>query len=143
MLLSFAVNYFKSKPYSFIIKSKEKEIETSAFFICIANSNQFGNNMKIAPRASLSDGLLDIVIVKKMSKLMLPFSILAQFAGINALQKINDYADKRNIIYFQTPSLTIKNLSAAPFHIDGDPKDTAKEFKIKVVRNAIKLIQPA
>ena len=138
-----AVNYFKSKPYSFIIKSKEKEIETSAFFICIANSNQFGNNMKIAPRASLSDGLLDIVIVKKMSKLMLPFSILAQFAGINALQKINDYADKRNIIYFQTPSLTIKNLSAAPFHIDGDPKDTAKEFKIKVVRNAIKLIQPA
>ena len=138
-----AINYFKSKPYKFIIHSKEKEINTSAFFMCIANSNQFGNNMKIAPKASLSDGLLDIVIVKKMNKLMLPFSVLAQFAGINALQKITDYAEKKNLIYFQTPSLTIKNLSSAPFHIDGDPKETADVFKIKVISKAIKLIQPS
>ncbi|MBI1781026.1 MAG: YegS/Rv2252/BmrU family lipid kinase [Sphingobacteriales bacterium] len=138
-----AINYFKANPYNFSIQSKEKSFDTSAWFICIANSNQFGNNMKIAPKASLSDGLLDIVIVKKMNKLMLPLSVLAQFAGINALQNVNDYSDKKNIIYFQTPSLTIKNLSAAPFHIDGDPKDSAKEFKVKVVRNAIKLIQPS
>ena len=137
-----AINYFKAKPYSFSIQSKEKSFDADAYFICIANSNQFGNNMKIAPKASLSDGLLDIVIVKKMNKLMLPLSVLAQFAGINALQNVNDYTDKRNIIYFQTPSLTIKNLSYAPFHIDGDPNDSAKEFKIKVVRKAIKLIQP-
>ncbi|MGE5107500.1 MAG: diacylglycerol/lipid kinase family protein [Sphingobacteriales bacterium] len=138
-----AINYFKAKPYSFTIQSKEKTFDTGAYFICIANSNQFGNNMKIAPKASLSDGLLDIVIVKKMNKLMLPFSVLAQFSGINALQNINDYAEKRNIIYFQTPSLTIKNLTAAPFHIDGDPKETAGVFKIKVISKAIKLIQPA
>ncbi|MBI2730889.1 MAG: YegS/Rv2252/BmrU family lipid kinase [Sphingobacteriales bacterium] len=138
-----AINYFKASPYKFSILSKEKSFDTEAWFICIANSNQFGNNMKIAPKASLSDGLLDIVIVKKMNKLMLPLSVLAQFAGINALQNVNDYTDKKNIIYFQTPSLTIKNLSNAPFHIDGDPKDSAGDFKIKVVRNAIKLIQPA
>lgn len=138
-----AINYFKANPYNFSIQSKEKSIDTSAWFICIANSNQFGNNMKIAPKASLCDGLLDIVIVKKMNKLMLPLSVLAQFAGINALQNVNDYSDKKNIIYFQTPSLTIKNLSGAPFHIDGDPGDAAAEFKIKVVRNAIRLIQPS
>lgn len=137
-----AINYFKAKPYYFTIQSKEKSIDTGAYFICIANSNQFGNNMKIAPKASLSDGLLDIVIVKKMNKLMLPFSVLVQFLGINALQNINDYAEKRNIIYFQTPSLTIKNLSSAPFHIDGDPKETAGVFKIKVISKALKLIQP-
>jgi diacylglycerol kinase (ATP) len=137
-----AINYFKSKPYSFSIRSNEKTIDTDAWFICIANSNQFGNNMKIAPKASLSDGLLDIVIVKKMNKLMLPFSILGQFFGINALQDITDYARKNNIIYFQTPSLTIKNLSMAPFHIDGDPKETTEEFLISVVPGAFKLIHP-
>ncbi|RTL57308.1 MAG: diacylglycerol kinase [Sphingobacteriales bacterium] len=138
-----AINYFKASPYNFRIQSKEKSFDTSAWFICIANSNQFGNNMKIAPRASLCDGLLDIVIVKKMNKLMLPLSVLAQFAGINALQNVNDYTDKRNIIYFQTPTLTIKNLSGAPFHIDGDPKDSVSEFKVRVVQNAIRLIQPS
>ncbi|HET9055463.1 MAG TPA: YegS/Rv2252/BmrU family lipid kinase [Chitinophagaceae bacterium] len=137
-----AINYFKAKPYDFTIQSKERTFSTSAYFICIANSNQFGNNMKIAPKASLSDGLLDIVIVKKMSKLMLPFSILAQFAGVNALQNINDYTDKKNIIYFQTPSLTINNLSAAPLHVDGDPWQTSDVFTIKIVPKAFKLIQP-
>lgn len=138
-----AINYFKAPAYSFTIQSKEKTFHTDAYFICIANSNQFGNNMKIAPRASLSDGLLDIVIVKKMNRLMLPLSVLAQFAGVYALQQVNDFTDKRNVIYFQTSSLTIKNLSGAPYHIDGDPKATAAEYKIKVVRNAFKLIQPA
>lgn len=138
-----AINYFKAPAYSFTIQSKEKTFHTDAYFICIANSNQFGNNMKIAPRASLSDGLLDIVIVKKMNRLMLPLSVLAQFAGVYALQQLNDFTDKRNVIYFQTSSLTIKNLSGAPYHIDGDPKATAAEYKINVVRNAFKLIQPA
>lgn len=138
-----AINYFKAPAYSFTIQSKEKTFHTEAYFICIANSNQFGNNMKIAPRASLSDGLLDIVIVKKMNRLMLPLSVLAQFAGVYALQQLNDFTDKRNVIYFQASSLTIKNLSGAPYHIDGDPKATAAEYKINVVRNAFKLIQPA
>ena len=43
-------------------------MEIEAFLICIANSNQFGNNFKVAPKASICDGLLDIVIVKKSSK---------------------------------------------------------------------------
>ena len=34
-------------------------------------------NFTIAPKASLSDGLLDIVIVKKMNKFSLPFSVLS------------------------------------------------------------------
>jgi diacylglycerol kinase family enzyme len=99
--------------------------------------------MKIAPKASLCDGLLDIVIVKKMNKLMLPLSVLGQFAGVYALQNVKDYTSGRNIIYFQTDALTIKNLADAPFHIDGDPKKTASVLTIKIAPKAIRLIQPA
>jgi diacylglycerol kinase (ATP) len=137
-----AINFFKAKVYPFEIELAEKSFNTAAFFISIANSNQFGNNFTIAPQASLSDGLLDIVIAKKMSRLMLPFSILGQVAGINAMQDINDYATKKNIMYFQTPSLTIINRNNAPMHIDGDPKDTAEKFVIKIASKAFKLIQP-
>ena len=121
---------------------KNRSLSVDAFFISIANGNQFGNNFTIAPKASLQDGLIDVVIVKKMSKFLLPFSILNQVIGINTMHDLNDYADKKNIIYFQAPSLTIHNIHHAPLHVDGDPKETAERFDIKVVTKAIKLIQP-
>lgn len=137
-----AVNFFKTNPYSFEIKLKNKSLSVDAFFISIANGNQFGNNFTIAPKASLQDGLIDIVIVKKMSKFLLPFSILNQITGINSMQNLNEYAEKKNIIYFQTSALTIHNIHHAPLHIDGDPKETAGKFEIRVVPKAFKLIQP-
>jgi diacylglycerol kinase (ATP) len=136
------INFFKAKSYAFEIILKEKSFNTNAFFISIANSNQFGNNFTIAPKASLNDGLLDIVVVKKMNKLLLPFSLISQVIGINALQKIPHHSAAKNIIYFQTESLIIINNENAPLHIDGDPKETAEKFSIKIIQKAIRLIQP-
>jgi diacylglycerol kinase (ATP) len=136
------INFFKAKPYAFEIILKEKSFNTNAFFISIANSNQFGNNFTIAPKASLSDGFLDIVIVKKMNKFLLPFSLISQIIGINALQKNPHHSSAKNIIYFQTPALTIINKENAPLHIDGDPKETSEKFSIKIIQKAMRLIQP-
>jgi len=141
MKISF-INFFKARPYTFTIESRENTIQTEAFFISIANSNQFGNNFRIAPQASLRDGLLDIVIVKKMNKLMLPFSILGQITGINAVQQLDDHINRRNIIYFQTKNLTIHNTQNAPLHIDGDPTSTDSVFNIRIKPKAFRLLQP-
>ena len=135
-------NFLKAKPYAFEIKYENVAFSADAFFISIANGNQFGNNFKIAPKASLHDGLLDIVIVKKMNKFMLPFSVLGQVTGMNTMQNRNAISATKNIIYFQTPSLTIFNKNNAPLHIDGEPKETDNFFSIRIVKNAIKLIQP-
>ncbi|MBS1668285.1 MAG: diacylglycerol kinase [Bacteroidetes bacterium] len=137
-----AVNFFKTNPYPFSIKLKNKSLSIDAFFISIANGNQFGNNFTIAPKASLNDGLLDVVIVKKMNKFLLPLSVLNQVSGINGIQNIHEYASKKNIVYFQTDALTIHNHQSAPLHIDGDPKKTDEHFVIKIASKALKLIQP-
>jgi diacylglycerol kinase (ATP) len=134
--------FFSSRPYPFEIKLDDRIIHTDAYFISIANSNQFGNNVTIAPRASLNDGLLDVVIVKKMNKVLLPISVLLQVAGNNPLRKVTDYGDKKNIIYVQTDRIRIKNPAHAPLHIDGDPAETSAEFKIRVIKNCFRLIQP-
>jgi diacylglycerol kinase (ATP) len=134
--------FFNSKPYPFEITLDDRVIKTEAYFISIANSNQFGNNFTIAPQASLSDGLLDVVIVKKMNKLMLPFSVLLQVAGNNRSMKVIEYVEKKNIIYIQTDQISIKNPAYAPMHIDGEPVDTSDELRIRVVRNCFKLLQP-
>lgn len=137
-----ALHYFKSRPFSFTIQSKEKTFETSAFFLCVANSNQFGNHVTIAPRASLNDGLFDIVIVNKMSKLVLPFYLLHQIAGINALQEINNYRKSSSITYFQASEAIITNNSDAPLHVDGEPQPLTKKIHLKIIPNAFRLLQP-
>lgn len=136
------MQFFKSKPYPFEIKLKDRILKTDAYFISIANSNQFGNNFTIAPKASISDGLLDIVIVKRMNKVSLPFSILLQVTGNNQPRHVMDYGDKKNIIYLQTDKISIRNPGNAPLHIDGDPQETSDSFKIRIIKNCFHLLQP-
>ncbi len=135
-------NFISAKTYQFDITIKGKCFTADAYFISIANSNQFGNRFTIAPRASLNDGLLDLVIVKKMRKLKFLLSVLKQISN----GKINDHEDiaflKRDIIYLQSDKFIIRNLSNAPLHIDGDPAETAKRFIIETIPDAFKLIQP-
>jgi diacylglycerol kinase (ATP) len=135
-------NFLSVKPWSFEIDLDETNFTTEAYFISIANSNQFGNQVTIAPKASLCDGLLDIVIVRKMSKAQLPLSLLDQIAGRNPVSTAKTLK-KSGIIYLQADKLTIRNTDAAPLHIDGEPRQTAKKFTIKVIPKCFKLIQPA
>ncbi len=136
------MKFFSSKPYPFEIKIHDQIIRTDAYFISIANSNQFGNNVTIAPRASISDGLLDIVIVKKMNKIILPFSVLLQVSGNNSLLQGAEFYQEKNIIYMQTEKISIRNPAHAPMHIDGEPSETSSEFKIRIIKNCFKLLQP-
>ncbi len=47
------------------VQSRER-----AFIINVANGTQFGYDFKIAPGASYSDGLLDVVIIRKFPKIL-------------------------------------------------------------------------
>ncbi len=133
-------NFFSMLPYQFSIESNGLEFSAEAFFISIANSNQFGNNFTIAPKALLADGLLDIVIVKKSAKPILLYNLARQiFAG--KLKKVESSLNLP-IIYFQTKQIIIKNNSNAPLHIDGDPAETPDELRIEIKKKCFRLIQP-
>jgi len=150
-------NFFNARPYPFLLRipagigsksgdgsgtGSEPSFREEAYFISIANGNQFGNNFTIAPKASLSDGLLDIVIAKRTNRLRFLLSVIRQVLGGYRIQPQPEKLGKEKILYFQTPTLVIENPGEAPLHIDGDPKASASEFHISVVPNAIQLIQP-
>ena len=136
------LHFFQASFYRFEITLNDFSFLTDAYFISIANSNQFGNNVTIAPQARLNDGLLDIVVVQKMSKAILPLAVLKQIQGNNQLQQLAEDVAAKTVLYFQTAELTIKNLDRAPLHVDGEPSKTAGEFKIKILKDCFELIQP-
>ncbi len=134
------INFFKAQPYQFELTVDDFTFFTEAFFISIANGNQFGNHVTIAPQANLSDGMLDIVIVQKMSKAKLPFVLINQIRGNNKLQSLVSDMSTKHVLYFQTPSINIKNLKLAPLHIDGEPTPTKSNLKINIMKKCFKLI---
>lgn len=136
-------NFFSINPYQFEINLETTSLNMDAFFISIANSNQFGNNFTIAPKASLTDGLLDVVIVTGQNKVSFILKTLKQLAGWNQLQATSVIKNEKGVIYFQTDKLSITNRSLAPLHIDGDPSETEKELKIAIQKKCFRLIQPA
>ena len=127
------------RTYPFRITSAEVDLQLNAYFISIANSNQFGNQFTIAPKASLQDGLLDIVAVEKANLLTLIVRVLwhIRFGTFTT-----NFANRNGITYFQTKEVTITNAANAPLHIDGDGKDVASNFHIKVIPSAYSLLMP-
>mgnify|MGYP000895099490 CR=1 FL=1 len=132
-------NLASIKPYAFKLKAKNIDLSVKAYFISIANSNQFGNHFTIAPKASLQDGLLDIVAVEKKNL----FSVLLHIIWhIRFGTFTHDFKKRGSITYFQTSELMIQNPEMAPFHIDGDGKETAAQFTVKIVPAAYSLLMP-
>jgi diacylglycerol kinase (ATP) len=135
-------NFLSASPYYFELHIQNLHFKVDAFFICIANSNQFGNNFTIAPEASLNDGLLDIIIVKKMSKPRIIWSVFKQMKTGKIITFEEKNFHRKNILYFQTNSLEIINPEMAPLHIDGDHAVTNKKFNIEILPSAFNLIRP-
>lgn len=136
-------NFFRATAYPFSIACETGEhFDVNAFILCVSNANQFGNNIRIAPRASLNDGLLDVIILKKTHKMR----ILVAFVNhLLFAKKTEDFAlNFRNekILYFNCKKLSIENKALAPVHIDGDPLTPAEKFEIEIIPSAYKLIRP-
>jgi diacylglycerol kinase (ATP) len=135
-------NFFSATTYPFVISTGNRKIATDAFFISIANSNQFGNHFTIAPSASLTDGMLDIVVVNRQNKLSMLYCTTKQVCGFNKLQQPASISEKELIYYFQSNKMVIENPQHAPMHIDGDPVPSAAVIEIELISDCFKLIYP-
>lgn len=67
------------KPQKTALSFNNKMLEENPFMLFISNSNEMGYNMSLTPKASLKDGMLDLVTVPRLSfpeKLILGYYVL-------------------------------------------------------------------
>jgi diacylglycerol kinase (ATP) len=104
-------------------------IEDPVFLITFANASQFGNNAYIAPGASMTDGLIDVVVVRKFAKIWMPVFAIALFSKlITKLPFVDCYKAKEiELIRANTPY----------FHFDGEPGKLNVPAKIGMDENKI------
>lgn len=128
------LNEFSQYPeFEARITSGENEISKKAFVIAIANSSQYGNNAKIAPTASICDGLLNISILKKFPAYRLDF-IYSFFSGT-----IDQSAYCENM---KVREALIRVNAPVSYHIDGEPAGKADHFKIELTPASLNVLTP-
>ena len=103
-----------------------------AFLIACANASQYGNNVYIAPSASMSDGLMDVTIME-------PFTMLE--APQIAIQLFNKTIDKNSRIRtFKCKSLRIHRSQPGVIHFDGDPKEEGTDIQVSLEPRGIRMV---
>lgn len=118
--------------FNFELIAKEKKISGKAFMINVCNSNQYGYNVKVAPNANLSDGLMDVIIVDDIPKWKVPFAVMQVFTQTHLMN--------RHFQSFKTDALTINVTNYAHLQIDGETMPKDKKFSITMLPNALRVL---
>ena len=120
------------KPETYEIQDEKGITYQKAFLISCANASQYGNNAFIAPQASMSDGLMDVVIME-------PFDVIdATQISIDMFNKTLDKSSK--IKTFRAKRLHIHRHHPGVIHYDGDPVMAGEDIDISIHERGIKMI---
>ena len=122
-------------------RAEEYEIEIDgtsrrekAKIITIANSSQYGNDARIAPHASVQDGLLDVVRVADVSLFAAPAIAWRLFRGTIDRSPAVKTTRGREI--------TIRRAAAGPVHLDGEPFTMAETLNVRIRPASLKVLLP-
>jgi YegS/Rv2252/BmrU family lipid kinase len=126
--------YSSYKPATYKITLDGTEFEKQALMVVFANSNQFGFNTRIAPDASLNDGLLDVCIIRKMPVTQLINMGYQMMAG-NTLK--SGYAE-----YYKAKNIRIETNGEPLMNIDGEPRIVTQPVEINIIPQSLKVIVP-
>lgn len=124
----------KYKAEEYTINADGVEIKTKAFLITIANANQYGNNAFISPLSNISDGLMDIVILKPFNFIYSPLIISRLF-----LKKTHN---SKFVQTFKAKKIIVYRNEKKPIHFDGEPLIMGNELHFNIINNSLNVIVP-
>lgn len=115
-------------------------LEVQAATVVVANSAYYGSGMKIAPTASVDDGLLDVVVIEAASRRGLMKSLPKVYDG--------SHVEHAEVQVRRGRSVTISGTPTVPMGGDGEPlghlpATTAAAARIDILPGALKVLLPA
>ena len=129
MLLELAK--FKPIKYQSVIDGNPKDFE--AMLCVVSNTGVFGGGMLVVPDASVTDGVLDVLLVKKMSR----FKFVTIFPKVYKGTHITD----KDVEILRASKISIAAIGM-PIYSDGEYVGQAP-FEAEVVPGALQVIAPS
>ena len=123
---------FSYTPQTYHLVGDGLDVTHKAFLITFANANQWGYEALIAPKASVQDGKMDIMLMSSHAILGSASLALRLFAG--------SIDDSHFMDTIRAKEVTLEREEAAPFHIDGDPVHMEKDIHIQIVADGLRVL---
>lgn len=128
-------HYFLYKERKYKLTLDGKEYERKAFMVSFANSNQFGYNTRISPKADISDSLLDVCIVRKPNLFQIPRLLFQLWIG---------NADKSGQIeIIKAHKIQVQQKDNLYANIDGESVKVGNRIEIEIKNQNLEVIVPS
>jgi YegS/Rv2252/BmrU family lipid kinase len=131
---STVVNVIKGTSEHYIVELNGKRIDGNQTMICVCNGRYYGGGFNPVPEADPSDGLLDVLLVKKVSRL--------QVAGVVGKYKDGRYKELPHLVrHYRTKNVKIICDKPTPVSLDGELR-VAQEINMSVADEKIRFFYP-
>jgi diacylglycerol kinase family enzyme len=102
--------------------------------VAVANSDQYGNNARIAPGARVDDGLLDLVAIAPVGLMGATLLAARLFAG-----NLDESASVRR---FRGSRFTIDRVAPGLIHTDGETRLAGARVEVAVHPRSLRVLVP-
>lgn len=110
-------------------------MEYKAFLIACGNASQYGNNAYITPRASLTDGLMNVTVLEPFTLQDVPALACQLFyKNIDENPHVKTTLEKRIVIHRARPGVA---------HFDGNPLMADKDIEVEIVPAGLNVVVPS
>jgi YegS/Rv2252/BmrU family lipid kinase len=131
---STVVNVVKGIAEHYVVELNGKRIEGEQTMICVCNGRYYGGGFNPVPEADPADGLLDVLLVKKVSRV--------QVAGVIGKYKAGRYKELPKLVrHFRTEQVKIICDKPTPVNLDGELR-TATEVTMSVADEKLRFFYP-
>ncbi len=131
---STVVNVVKGIAEHYIVEIDGERIDDEQTFVCVCNGRYYGGGFNPIPEADPADGLLDVLVVKKISRLQVP--------GIVGMYKDGRYKELSHIArYFKTDRVKVICDKPTAMQTDGELQ-MAQEAEFSVAQEKLRFFYP-
>ena len=117
-----------------MVEINGETIDGDQTFICVCNGRYYGGGFNPIPEADPADGMLDVLLVKKLSRMQVP--------GAIGKYKDGRYKELDHLAtYYKTDRIVIRCDKPTPVNVDGELL-TAKDVEMKVAEEKIRFFYP-
>ena len=126
---------FRFRAFPVTLSTSEEQLELTCLSVGIANGIYAGGGFKLAPRADIDDGLIDISALGDYPKLERLFRLPKVRAG--------KHVDWKNVTYRQASEVTISSPKKLIAHVDGEPyRLPGDSFTVRALPQALRVLVP-
>ena len=133
-VVSTVVNVIRGIAEHYVVEINGERIDGEQTLICVCNGRFYGGGFNPVPEADPTDGLLDVLLVKKVSRL--------QVAGVIGKYKSGRYKELSHLVrHFKTDKVTIHCDKPTSINLDGELR-TAQTVEMSVAKEKIRFFYP-